>query len=416
MELQYKLFLEALKASLINKKVHWDFQISSETWQEIFMLAEAHKVLPLIFDAVYACPAAKSADKEFFAVLKRRCVNVMVLQTRKTAEFTKLYEHLLEHEIQLLVVKGIVCRKLYPNPDLRISADEDILCDESLFGKTADILQAYGMKQTKQTTDIENEDEIGFIDKKGVSYIELHKHLFSKTSEAYGDLNRYFTDALKECVPLEIQGTTIYTLNPGTHLFYLICHALKHFLHSGFGIRQVCDIVLFANAYGKQIDWHKMLEQCREIRAEKFAAALFKVGKTYLNFSEEMSGYSEEWSEIEVDETALLFEVLGSGIYGGSTMSRRHSSNITLEAVAAQKKGEKSGNPVLKTLFPSVKNLEGKYHYLQKRPYLLPVAWSERLIKYHQETCSMKENNAVEALRIGNQRIELLKQYGILKK
>lgn len=35
-------------------------------------------------------------------------------------------------------------------------------------------------------------------------------------------------------------------MNASDHLFYLICHALKHFYHSGFGIRQVCDILLFA--------------------------------------------------------------------------------------------------------------------------------------------------------------------------
>ena len=416
MELTNRLFLEALKASLANEKVSWDFEISMNLWQEIFALAEAHKVLPLIFEAVYACTSAKAADEDFFATMRRRSVSIMVLQIQKTSQFLKLYQSMQEQKLQPLVVKGIICRQLYPNPDLRVSSDEDLLISEQSFLEAAEMLQAYGMKMLHTPVKAETADEIGFLSSDGVSYIELHKHLFSKTSEAYGDLNWYFQDVFEDCVSAEIQGIPIWTMEPGKHLFYLICHAFKHFLHSGFGIRQVCDIVLFANAYGKDMDWQKLLCQCKEIRADKFAAALFKIGKNYLNFNEEKACYPNQWKNLEVDESDLLLELLGSGIYGGTTMSRRHSSNMTLEAVAAQNRGEKPGNTVIRTLFPPVKNLEEKYHYLQKRPYLLPVAWSERLLKYHKEVSTMKDDRALEAVKIGNQRIELLRQYGILEK
>ena len=416
MELHEKLFLEALGASLINEKIYWDFEISMEVWQKIFALAEAHKVLPLIFETVYDCPAAKAADEKFFAAAKRRSVSVMVLQIQKTSELFKLYQYLRTRELYPLVVKGLICRQLYPNPDLRISSDEDLLIGAESFEKSAEALEAYGMKMINAPAEIENADEIGFLSSDGISYIELHKSLFSETSEAYGDLNRYFQDVFDGWISVQVQGNTVRTLEPGQHLFYLLCHAFKHFLHSGFGIRQVCDIVLFANTYGKQIDWQKMLCQCREIRADKFAAALFKIGRNYLNFDEEKSCYPKEWRDIEVDELALLMELLGSGIYGGTTMSRRHSSNMTLEAVAAQNRGKRTGNTVMKTLFPSVKNLENKYHYLQKRPYLLPVAWSERLLKYYREMSAMEDNHALEAVKIGRRRIELLRQYGILEK
>lgn len=108
------------------------------------------------------------------------------------------------------------------------------------------------------------------------------------------------------------------------HLFYLICHAFKHFLHSGFGIRQVCDIVLFANAYGKEIDWIRILQQCREIHADLFTAALFQIGQKYLTFDPSRAGYPQEWQEIQVDEQLMLDDLLEAGIYGDGTMSRKH--------------------------------------------------------------------------------------------
>ena len=55
-----KLFLKSLQASLNGQTVRWDFTISQETWRDIFELAVARKVLPLIFEAVYICLAMRS--------------------------------------------------------------------------------------------------------------------------------------------------------------------------------------------------------------------------------------------------------------------------------------------------------------------------------------------------------------------
>ena len=312
-------------------------------------------------------------------------------------------------------MKGLICRELYPNPDLRISSDEDLLTTDAQFAKAIEVLKSCDMKPLKAETIDETADEIGFVAAKGLSYIELHRQLFSEKSEAYGNLNEYLKNCFEEKVSVNVQGTSIYTLEPGTHLFYLICHALKHFLHSGFGLRQVCDIVMFANAYGDRIDWQKLIIQCQEIRADKFAAALFKIGKNHLIFDEEKACYPDVWKLIEVEETALLEELLGSGIYGDSSMSRKHSSSMTLDAVAAWKKGRTKGNVVLNSAFPSAKALQGRYPYLKEKPYLLPVAWMNRMITYYKETKSMKHNTAAESVMIGKQRITLLKKYEIIE-
>ena len=118
---------------------------------------------------------------------------------------------------------------------------------------------------------------------------------------------------------------------------------------------------------------------------------------------------------MQVDETAMLEDLLSGGIYGAADMSRKHSSNITLNAVTAGKKGKKSGIPVLRTVFPSAKNLERRYPYLKKRPYLLPAAWIDRIFKYGKELRSGSNNHAADAIQIGSRRIELMKQYGIIR-
>ena len=212
-----------------------------------------------------------------------------------------------------------------------------------------------------------------------------------------------------------VQGSIVTTMEPTDHLFYLICHAFKHFLHSGFGIRQVCDIVLFANHYGEKIEWDRIIANCKKIHAEHFAVSLFRIGENYLTFDPEKSHFPKEWKKIAVDEEPMLMDLLDSGIYGDSSMSRKHSSNMTLSAVSANKQGKKQSHGVLRTLFPPAKSLEGRFTYLQKRPYLLPVAWVDRILRYRKETQRISNDDAVESIKIGNQRTELLRYYKIIK-
>lgn len=414
MKQQDELFLQALAAALKHEKTAWETAFPAQDWLGLFECAEKHHVLPMIYEAVYDCPAARELDLAFLLPFKRRTIQQVTLQAIKTGAFLQLYAHLQKAGIRPLVVKGIVCRALYPDPDARVSGDEDVWVQPEQFSACHEALLAFGMQPAEPEKDIETAYEVAYGKPGSPLYIELHKSLFPPDSEAYGDLNRFFAGAHDHADVVSVQGAAVSTLNSTDHLFYLICHAFKHFLHSGFGIRQVCDIALFANAYGDGIDWPRLLAQCTEIHAEKFTAALFHIGEKYLGFSPEKACLPPQWTEIAVDETALLEDLLSGGVYGAADRNRLHSSTITLNAVAAQKQGGKAKRNVLKTVFPSAKALSGRYPYLKKYPFLLPAAWGDRLLKYRKETAA--GNGAAESIRIGSQRIELMKQYGILKK
>ena len=414
-----QLFLEALKAALKNEQVEWNNKLEAQEWMDLFRMAEVHQILPMIYEAVYRCPAAQMADPQILAPAKKQMVRAVIMQTQKTGEFEPLYRYLQSEGICPLVVKGIICRNIYPNPDYRISGDEDLLIRPEDFKRCHELLLSYGMQTSEcdmSEEELERIYEVPYGKKGSLIYIELHKSLFPPESDAYGDLNRFFENVYTDAIEIRIDKTDIRTMGYTDHLFYLICHAFKHFLHSGFGIRQVCDIILFANAYGDAIDWERVLKQCREIQADLFAAALFGIGEKYLTFDPERAHYTESWRKIQVDETDMLMDLLDSGIYGNANMSRKHSSNMTLDAVAADKSGKKAGNTVLKSLFPSAKKLESRYPYLRKYPVLLPIAWADRILKYRKETAAGGGNAAADSVKIGNQRIELMKKYGIIKK
>lgn len=403
------LFLQAMGAAVKNEQVDWTEPLTGEQWHALFHMAQIHRVLPMVFQAVYACPAAASAEPGLMGWYRLQTMQHVTLQTQKTAQFLPILEALRAGGVQPLVVKGIVCRRLYPEPDYRLSSDEDILVSAEQFGDCCRVLQELGMNTENTDSDAY---EIPYVLPGTAQLIELHRSLFPEESEAYGDLNRFFENVHSRAV--EVDG--IPTMPPTEHLLYLILHAYKHFLHSGFGIRQVCDLMFFANQWGSELDWAHILDCCTQIRAEQFAAALFRIGRKYLNFSLEDARYPLQWQAIYVDEQPLLEDILCAGVYGDADMSRKHSSNITLQAVAAREKGAGTRNGLLKSVFPSARELEARYPYLKTKPILLPVAWTDRLLKYHRETVTSSRNNPGESIRIGSVRVELLRQYGILNK
>lgn len=409
------LFLEALRASLKNEKVNWETPMPEKDWCKLFRIAESHHVLPLIYEAVFRCPAANLLETSFLVHFQEKVKLYVFIQMMKTNEFYMLNNYLTKEGIQPLVVKGLICRNLYPEPDYRLSSDEDLLIREEDYARCHDLLMAYGMQVTEKKKDIENLHEVSYIKPGRHLYIELHKQLFAPDSNAFSHLNEFFEGVHERSVKEINNGMPIYTMEYTDHLFYLICHAYKHFLHSGFGVRQVCDIVLFANHYKEMIDWDRVYTQCEAISALYFVSAILSIGENYLGYSKCALGLTKEWSEIDTDETAMLKDLLESGVYGSSDGSRVHSSNITLNAVSEKNNKFQKQGALLRTIFPETKRLSKQYTYLKRYPALLPVAWMERIWQYCLETGSSTGNSAKESIQIGNRRIELLKQYKILK-
>ncbi len=399
------LFLEALRSALQDEKLDWGGDVTLETLSEVLLLAERHRVLPLIYQTIHATPAAQAAGTAVMSRYRTATMHSVMLQTQKTAEFLPVLQELRAAGAQPLVVKGIICRRLYPRPDQRFSSDEDVWITMENFSRGHEALERCGLT----TKDPESTAyELPYFSRNGALYLEIHRNLFAPESAAFGSMNRFFDDAPSRAI--EVDG--VPTLCHTDHMLYLICHAFKHFVHSGFGIRQVCDMVLFANAWGREIDWEYVLEGCRGFRGERFAAALFAIGQRYLGFDPEKAAYPAVWREITADPEPMLQDLLCAGVYGSADRSRQHSSTITLNAVEARNQGKRPAG-LMKSLFPSARALEARYPYLKEKPMLLPIAWAQRLAKYGRESGS-PDNRASESIRLGRERVALLQQYGIL--
>ena len=370
-------------------------------WPAIFTLANQQKLLPILFEAVRKMPAAEE-NAVLFAVTKQQVIGQVLNQTVRSAEFADLYRKLRAAGLHPIVVKGQLCSRLYPLKDHRISADDDLYISDVEFMACHEQLLANGLTTDTPADEFPTADEVSYTKDGSPLYIELHRHLFDSAKDAHDELNHFFADLN----PVEIDG--FLAMPPHEHLLYLILHAYKHFVRSGIGVRQFCDIGLWARAYHNEIDWQRLHEQCESVHAATFAAAAFRIAGDDLGIEFDLP---TPW-DASIDVEPLLHDTLCGGVYGSNDLTRLHSSTVTLNAVKASRTGEKSG--VLRTVFPKRAYLERRYPYLKKRPYLLPVAWVQRIAHYASEKQPGADNSASGSIKLARERIELMKQYDIM--
>lgn len=315
-----------------------DLPAEKVDWPAIFTLANQQKLLPILFEAVRKMPAAEE-NVALFAVTKQQVIGQVLNQTVRSAEFSDLYHKLRSAGLHPIVVKGQLCSRLYPLKDHRISADDDLLIPDGEFMACHEQLLANGLTTDTPADELASADEVSYTKEGSPLYIELHRHLFDSSEDAHDELNSFFADLQAA----EIDG--FLAMPPHEHLLYLILHAYKHFVSCGIGLRQFCDIGLWARAYHGEIDWQRLHDQCAAVHAATFAAAAFRIARDYLGIGFDPSA---PWDE-NIDVEPLLHDTLCGGVYGSNDLTRLHSSTVTLNAVKASRKGRKS--TVLRTIF-----------------------------------------------------------------
>ena len=393
-------FIKAVKAGIHGENA----MIKDADYSALFETAMQQKLLPFVFEAVRKTSALQQ-NQALFAAEKQQVINQVLSQTLRSAEFEETYKKFLEEGLRPIVVKGRICSRLYPLRDHRLSADDDIFVSENDFLPCHNILMQNGFTADCPENELLSKDEVSYTKENGTAYIEMHRRLFDSSKDMHDDLNGFFDDAHAHLMSTE----GFFTMNPHDNMLYLILHAYKHFVCSGIGIRQFCDIGLWSKNYTADIDWPLLYEQCQKVRAAKFAAAIFKIANEYLGIEFDLP---QPWSESDISCVPLLKDSICGGIYGSNDYTRLHSSTITLNAVRSGRDGKRRG--ILSSVFPPKRYMENKYSYVKRHSWLLPAAWGQRIVRYIRETAENKDDSAAESVKLAKKRIELMKTYDII--
>lgn len=380
-------------------------RVSGVQPEELHRLAAVHKLVPVVYEALSGEPEAFGEARLRW---KQEATLSVALQAKRTEAALRLCAALNAVDVPYALVKGLICRSLYPHPDHRASADEDLFVLPEHRAACEAVLEAQGLVCAEP-----GETESNWSCAESGLAIELHLQLFSEEYEAERRMNAYFREAAARCEFETVSGVPVRTLAPQDHFLLLVCHALKHFHYSGFGLRTLSDIGLFATRYGSQIDWTEVRRMLDAVGGMVFCDHVLHICQTQFVYDGAAAGYIPE---IAGSDEALLTDVLDAGVYGQSTMSRKHSANIVLQNLKHAEPGSGRGG-VLRALFPPRAALVSRYPALKKAPVLLPAVWLARIGTYGADMLCGKlpRASAAESIELGKRRTELMRQYGVFE-
>lgn len=396
------LFLESLRCAIREEDLSISEKPEQTVLRRLFRLAREQSVVPLIAQAISGCEGLR--DDPLVSAFLREARSVTLHQAARTGDFLLLLGQLDALGLHPAVLKGIICRGLYPEPEQRPSTDEDLLIPPEDFTRYHEALLSCGFRPKNPDLSPEGEYELTYGDPERDLWLEVHLSLFPHGAEAFGDCNLPFEGLLSRLAAAEIYGRRIYTLRPSDHLLYLLCHAYKHVLYGGIGVRQICDLSLYAERFASEIDWDWIRSNCEQLQILTLSSAFFRIGERFLGIPAPSA-----FSGLAVEELPLLADCLSGGIYGAEDPDRLHSSRITLNAVAASRRG-RARNGIWSSLFPGKGYLQNNYPYARAHPWLTPVAWFQRLWNY----ASGGKQSVGKSLKIGRERVELLRRYKII--
>lgn len=380
-------------------------------WNYLVQLSKEHNLLPLFLETAiqYQSYVSRSAfEKEV-----RQGMNCVHAQIKRTNAFLELYKAFVQADIYPIVMKGIICRELYGKLcDHRPSGDEDILIRPSEYKRAKEVLVASGYV-TNVSSEVEEQlerlQEISFVHPGGKLHIELHFNAFGKETKDRVQMSNYFKNVFENYREVDIQGVSIRTMNHQDHLVFLILHTFKHFTFGGFGIRQVLDILLYQERYGADIDIGKVYDILREFKAHIFWADIMHIGNQYLGFELEIS------QEPNCPDD-LLEDMITCGVFGNKTEAAVVAGRATMRASENYLWNRKSNAFVmlLRNIFPNKAYMLDQAPYLKKEPWLLPVAWIKRWVKFIKKNRHNEANLASESIQISQRRMKLLKKYDLV--
>lgn len=384
--------------------------LAPDDWTALLRLAGEQKLLPLVYAAVRGTPGFAAVPEAVRAAARRQTMREAAAQTVHTEAFLRLYQALRAEGLAPVVVKGIVCRALYPQPELRPSSDEDLYLTAAEMPRFHAVLLRAGFVLTEPERDYRSAHEARYVHPDTGLVVEGHWALFPTEYAVYAVLNVQLPDLMQRAQDWETGGVTLRVPDVCDHLIFLLLHAFKHFISSGVGVRQLCDIALWMRRFGAQIDWQRVRAALRATHSEGFAAAIIDAGVHWFGLERAAAHIPPDWETLE--SAALLADALSGGVYGSADSTRRHSCTITIHAADRAHRGGTGRASLCAALFPGHEVMAGWYPYVARCPALLPAAWAQRIWRYLRTRG--KHTGAQDSLRVGAQRVELLRQYRVL--
>lgn len=286
-------------------------------WEGFCVTAMKHSVLPLLYEALAAeelpDPARKIVEGNSRQVV-RQSYHLLFL-TRYFCEYFQ------GKGLFPIVLKGAAIASYYPVPELRKSGDVDLLFPaQGDFEKACALMEECGfLKKEKQY----HNHHIEFVGQDGI-IVELHGMLVEPFADS--GMNQWMEGLLHRCqrhmAQRECCGIAMPTFSDGLMAYYLLLHMLQHFLLAGFGLRYLCDWVMFWNRDVGAEEIQLFCGLADESGIMEFANAVTACCVHFLGLPKERAHFLEYEKVTQNYMQDFLRDILDSGEFGQAEEER----------------------------------------------------------------------------------------------
>ena len=392
-----KYILDLLRCSLVADCAFNDSDFISPEIDvdKVIEISKAHTVTPFLFEAL---------DKVYLpaklATVIEKETKVTTLKTYRLLFLSRAIQNALYSEgIETVVLKGVATASLYPTPEYRKSGDVDLfLLDGTKLELACEVLNNLGFKSNDVQRALHH---VAFESDEGID-IELHTLLAEPFDNK--EMNDYIASIVAEgnveghsvSEKIEVLGVTINVLSTAYNAYELLLHMLQHFLRAGFGLKLLCDWVVFWNRELSDRDKELYLRLVTESRVKGFSDMVTKACIDYLGLREE----NVSFMNIEdIEATDFLEDIFSAEEFG-------HSSKDRMVGMRGS------------SLFDYIREFHHQtclnYPRATKLIITLPVLWTMTLVRFLLNN-RKREVSVKEVLKTAKKRGDLINELHLFK-
>lgn len=288
-------------------------------YARVIAVAESHKVMALLHPVLEHAGLQESIWK----IVDRKGEQT-VRQSYRLLMLSRYVIGLLkENGIDAILLKGCGTAAWYPVPELRKSGDIDLLFKSE--DETRKALQILAQQGFVTTEDQPANHHIVCESRDSVS-LELHMSLAEPFDSE--KTNCFLADCQKEYFAhrrvVDCMGVAFELTSDGYHAFYLLLHMLQHYVRAGFGVKLLCDWVVFLESPLSEEEKKIFLRLTQESGTFGFAVMMTRVCVKYLGLREKQVEFLMQAEPKDVCDLTeeLMAEIFEAEEFGHSSKDR----------------------------------------------------------------------------------------------
>lgn len=330
---------------------------SDTDWAALQKEALEHMVAPLVFDALKTAEVSLPSDIQ--AQWWEYTVQTVYYNEQLLYEQQQIVNTLEQQNIPCAVLKGSSVSCNYPNPQLRVLGDIDLLVSPDNQYRAAELLQKQGYTAIR-----DEKHHCHFTISKNGMVVEIHKEPNGLFLEREGKIAQAMRAEFSTALDCRIERNDVPVLCDTQQAIVLILHKLEHFLSGELGLRQLADWAMFVHTRLNETVWESLKPLLSRFGLYYFTEIITGVCIEYLSLPPADVPWAREYDRALARE--VIEAVVQSGNFGRKIKQNTYGNRYFYDVHA---------NNRLSSAWKSLWSLcHQRWPICNRHPILLPIA------------------------------------------